>query len=164
MFTIQNILFGLSVLLSALIAGLLYGYSCSVNPGLGKLSDIQYLSAMQSINREIQNPYFFISFMGALFILPITAWHSFYHAPRMAFYLLVAASLSYIIGVMGVTAMGNIPLNERLAKASLDSANGAVLSNLRALFEASWNRYHLIRTGFSILTLILAIFALLRKS
>ena len=73
MLTPQNSLLFLSVLLSGLIMGLLYGYACSVNPGLNKLSDAEYLRAMQSINTAIQNPVFFISFMGTLFILPVTS-------------------------------------------------------------------------------------------
>ena len=36
----QNIFSILSVLLSGLVAGLFYGYACSVNPGLGRLNDL----------------------------------------------------------------------------------------------------------------------------
>lgn len=35
---------------TALIAGLFYGYTCSVNLGLGKLADREYIAAMNSIN------------------------------------------------------------------------------------------------------------------
>jgi uncharacterized membrane protein len=48
---------------TALIAGLFYAYTCSVNIGLGKLPDEGYIAAMQSINREILNLLFFVSFM-----------------------------------------------------------------------------------------------------
>lgn len=164
MFSIQNSLLFLSVLLSALIMGLLYGYVCSVNPGLNKLTDAEYLRAMQSINKEIQNPFFFISFMGTLIILPLTTWYSKSHSSPACFHLLLTASLIYIIGVIGVTALGNIPLNNALAKFDVSSANTADLYKQRSLFESSWNKYHLIRTLFAILTTAFTIAAIIIKN
>ena len=60
--------------LTGLIAGLFYSYSCSVNLGLSKLSDIEYLKAMKSINKEILNPWFFLSFVGSLVVIPLSTW------------------------------------------------------------------------------------------
>ena len=161
--TIQNVLLFLSVLLSALITGLLYGYACSVNPGLSKLTDSEYLKAMQSINKEILNPYFFVSFAGTLFILPIATWYSKSHASPTSFYLLMAASVIYIAGVIGVTALGNIPLNNGLAKFNILTADTISLTQQRAAFESGWNKFHLVRTMFSILTTALAIAASITK-
>ena len=162
MLTIQNILLFLSVLLSSLIMGLLYGYACSVNPGLNKLADSEYLKAMQSINKEILNPYFFISFIGTLIILPVTAFYCRSHVPPVCFYLLLMACATYITGVIGVTALGNIPLNNSLANFDIIHATSINISKQRALFEASWNRYHLIRTLFSIITTVLTIMAIIK--
>ena len=49
----------LTTFLMALIAGLFYSFSVSVNPGLHKLSDSEYIKATKSINRAILNPFFF---------------------------------------------------------------------------------------------------------
>jgi len=163
MLTIQNVLLFLSVLLSALITGLLYGYACSVNPGLSKLTDCEYLKAMQSINKEILNPYFFVSFAGTLFILPIATWYSKSHASPTSFYLLLAATVIYIAGVIGITALGNIPLNNGLAKFNILTADTTSLAQQRAAFESGWNKFHLVRTMFSILTTALAIAASITK-
>jgi uncharacterized membrane protein len=163
MLTIQNSLLFLSVLLSGLISGLLYGYACSVNPGLNKLTDSEYLRAMQSINKEILNPFFFISFIGTLFILPVATLYSKSHATHTCFYLMLAASVTYIIGVVGVTALGNIPLYNTLERLNILSATSSDLSKHRSLFESSWNRYHFIRTLFSILTTAFTITAILKK-
>ncbi|MET3535054.1 anthrone oxygenase family protein [Chryseobacterium limigenitum] len=70
-----TILLIVTAVLTALIAGLFYAYSCSVVLGLGKLSDTEYLKAMQSINREILNPVFFVSFMGTAVLLPISTFY-----------------------------------------------------------------------------------------
>jgi len=59
MITIQNITLVITTTTTSLIAGLFYAYSCSVNPGLRRLADKEYLTAMQSINKAILNPVFF---------------------------------------------------------------------------------------------------------
>ncbi|MDQ6763734.1 MAG: hypothetical protein M3015_14050 [Bacteroidota bacterium] len=48
-----EIILGIATALSAIMAGLFLSYSFSSVPGLGKLVDIDYLKAMQSINKEI---------------------------------------------------------------------------------------------------------------
>ena len=163
MLTIQNSLLFLSVLLSALIMGLLYGYVCSVNPGLHKLGNAEYLAAMQSINKEIQNPVFFISFMGTMLILPVATGYSRSHASPACFYLLLAATLVYFAGVLGTTALGNIPLNNALDRFDITGASTAGLLQQRKAFETPWNTLHLVRTLFSVCTTILTIAATIKK-
>jgi uncharacterized membrane protein len=68
-----TVLLIITAVLAALIAGLFYAYSCSVVLGLGKLSDAEYLRAMQNINREILNPVF-LSFMGTAIFLPVSTF------------------------------------------------------------------------------------------
>jgi uncharacterized membrane protein len=164
MLSTQTLLLFFSALLSALVAGLLYGYACSVNPGLNKLNDASYLQAMQSINKEILNPYFFITFFGALIILPITTWYSYAHLSKTCFLLLLASTIIYIAGVIGVTISGNVPLNESLAKFNIKAATEMELAQQRKLFENSWNRFHLLRTIFSVLAASLTILAIIKRS
>ncbi|QEE49539.1 hypothetical protein FUA48_08085 [Flavobacterium alkalisoli] len=74
MFTFSNSISFFTLLVTALMAGLFYSYSFSVNPGLGRLGDESYLMAMQSINRAILNPIFFICFFGSVALLPLNAY------------------------------------------------------------------------------------------
>ena len=164
MLTIQNILLFLSLLLSGLIMGLLYGYTYSVNPGLARLTDGEYLRAMQSINREILNPYFFISFLGTLFILPITTWYSKTHATPACFYLLLAASIIYVTGVVGVTFLGNVPLNNALNQFNVAGADAEALATQRERFEIRWNVFHLWRTFFSVIAVSLTILGVINNN
>ena len=136
----------LTATLTGLIAGLFYAYSCSVNPGLARLKDLEYLSAMQHINSVILNPLFFLTFVGTLLLLPISTWLQYIQGNSNTYYLLLGASLIYIIGVFGVTAAGNVPLNDMLAKADLNSLSITELSALRAQFEKPWLQFHHIRT------------------
>lgn len=148
-----------SALASGLIAGLFYSYSCSVNPGLGALPDANYLAAMQSINRVILNPVFFFSFMGTLLLLPLSTYQHFGTGSR--FYVLLAATLVYVIGTFGVTMVGNVPLNEALDKMNLTGASAQELAAYRLKFEVPWNRLHMIRTYASVLSFILVLIACL---
>ncbi|OQP47851.1 hypothetical protein A4H97_30545 [Niastella yeongjuensis] len=144
---------------TALIAGLFYAYSCSVNPGLGKLTDANYLSAMQSINREILNPVFFMSFMGTLVLLPLSTWLQYNPSAPLRFYLLLGATLVYGVGTFGVTFFGNVPLNNALDAFHIPSASPEALSRQRTLFENSWNQLHGIRTVANAIALILVLLA-----
>jgi len=160
MLIMYKTIFVITALLLALIAGLFYSYSVSVNPGLGKLTDAEYLRAMQSINRVILNPLFFVSFMGTVIMLPVSTWLSYrQEGVGASFYFILAATIIYIIGVFGVTAGGNVPLNNMLDKADLATIN---LADLRKSFEASWNRFHTIRTVANIISLGLLLVAFIR--
>lgn len=146
----------ITAMLLALIAGLFYSYSCSVCPGLGRLSDAEYLRAMQSINRAILNPWFFASFIGTVIMMPVSTW-IMYRAEGAgpSFYLFLAASILYIAGVFGVTIAGNVPLNNLLDRFDMARAAGEEIKNKRIAFETPWNRLHLIRTLANIISLVL---------
>ena len=162
MFSFQNIALFLTILFSGLIAGLLYSYSCSVNIGLNVLPDQQYLKAMQSINRAIQNPYFFICFMGLLLLFPIALWSFYQQHSTVSLYLMLIAASLYFIGVFGITVFGNVPLNDKLDQFVISSASKDEISAMRQAFEISWNKFHFIRTISAILSFGLAILSLFK--
>lgn len=154
-----QILLVITTVAVALVAGLLYGYSCSVNRGLGKLDNREYLNAMQSINRAIINPAFMLSFLGALLLLPVTACLSFQKMSQDGFAIVLMAAILYLAGVFAVTMVGNVPLNNQLEKFDLTIASGQKVAECRIMFEKSWNRLHNVRTFTSIVVLVLMVIA-----
>ena len=152
-----------TVLLTGLLAGLFYGYDCSVTKGLGNLSDIAYLQSFQSINKAIQNPYFFLSFMGSLLMLPVACWLSYNSRNLVSFYLLLLATLIYSIGTFGVTIFCNVPLNEQLANFTIPTSSETEISEMRKAFEKPWNAYHKIRTVGSIVVFGLTIVSTMKS-
>lgn len=146
----------IATLLAGLVAGLFYAYSCSVNPGLSRLSDSGYLSAMQSINDAILNPLFFLSFMGCLFVLPACAW-AYVGTPQFPW--LLGAAVLYVLAVFGVTIAGNVPLNESLSRFDIANASAQALSHRRQVFEAPWNFFHGIRTWAAVISFLLMVCA-----
>ena len=160
----MEIKFDYIVLVSAsacigLVAGLLFAFSCSVIPGFKTLPDAEYISAMQAINKAIQNPLFFTVFLGCLLLLPLCCYLNYSSVATSTFRLLVAATVIYIAGVFGTTVLGNIPLNNTLEKFNLAIASKDEIIKQRQAFENRWNGLHYSRTVAAILSFVLIIIA-----
>ncbi|WP_248583477.1 DUF1772 domain-containing protein [Nocardioides sp. InS609-2] len=100
---------------------------------------------------------------GAAFVVAAAAAH---RQERGRFRLLAAASAVYVlgvVGVVGVTMAGNVPLNERLADVDVASASDAEVASARSDFEGPWNGLHAVRTGASVASLVLVGLALLTR-
>ncbi|MFD2570440.1 DUF1772 domain-containing protein [Spirosoma soli] len=160
----NTILLGITATTTALMSGLFYAFSWAVMPGLKRLPDAAYIAAMQSINRAIQNPVFFAAFLGAALLLPLSTYLEYSPSKPVSlrFWLLLVASVVYIVGVIGVTSAGNVPLNETLDAFDVQSASVSDIANHRRAFEVRWSQFHTIRTGASFLTILLVVAACLR--
>ena len=152
------ILFG-AIALTGLSAGLFYAWSVSVIPGTQKISDTTYLQTMQSINRAILNPAFFLIFFGSIICLGIASIYEF-HSNTWRFSLILAASLTYLVGTVGVTGLGNVPLNDQLDIFKIADSPIEKIAKFRAYYESKWNRLHLIRTVFAVCSFLLSLAAL----
>ena len=157
---LENITLVLAGILTALVTGLYFGYSVSVNGGLHRLNNSEYVKAMQSVNAVIQNPLFFVSFIGPVILLPLAAFLQ-RDANPMQFALLLASSVIYIAGSFALTMVGNVPLNQKLAKFDASKSSGNEIVQTRAGFEKPWNRLHTIRTIASIAAIVLIFVAIL---
>ena len=162
MMTLQNIILIITGTTTALSAGVFYTWSCAVIPGMARLSNTEYIRAMQSFNIAIQNPVFFISFLGTAVLLPVCTYMHHSQPAANRFWFLLAATVIYLIGVLGVTIFGNIPLNENLAGFNLQTALPETIALQRTKFEIPWNNLNTIRTVSSILAIILVMIACIK--
>lgn len=151
-----------TILLTGLTAGLCFTWTNAVTPGIGRLDNLGYLQAFQAMNRAIINPLFLVVFFGP-FIAHIANIYLHRTQPNVVFWMLFAAGILYVAGVVVITVFGNVPLNEILDKTNLQDASPEKLNELRNLFEAKWNRLHLIRTVTSLLSFLLLIISLLQN-
>ena len=158
---VSEIILAITAVLTALVAGLFYAWSVSITQGLLRVSDSEYVSAMQSTNRAIQNPVFLITFMGTQLLLPVCAFLFYRQTTR--FWLILAATAVYTIGVIGVTFLGNIPLNNKLDKFELKFVTAQEIAQQRKDFETPWNNLNTVRTVSSTLAIILVIIACLAR-
>lgn len=147
----------MAIFLTGLSAGLFYGWAVSIIPGTKKVPDLTYLQTMQSINREILNPAFFLSFFGSLILLMVSSVQQYQQG--LTFWLVFSATLTYLIGTFGVTAFGNVPLNNELDVLELSDLSGNRLSEFRNYYETYWNRLHQIRTCSAVVSFLLVLAA-----
>jgi uncharacterized membrane protein len=151
-------IFFITILLNALSTGFFFAWSVSVILGTKKVVDLTYLETMQSINREILNPAFFIVFFGSLLTLILTTYLQFNN--KIVFGLVLASTIIYLIGTFGVTAFGNVPLNNELEALTITNLNAIELKDLRSYYESAWNHYHGIRTISSMVSFILLLISI----
>lgn len=157
---LQEITLGAATTTSALIAGLFFAYTFSVNLGLHKSDDKTYLIAMQNINREILNPAFYSCFLGAPLLLIVSSV-LYFDLSSPKFYLILTACISYIVGVFIITAAKNVPLNNQLNSFDLSKASSEAIYRMRLRIEDPWVFWNNIRTIFSFITLVCLIISLI---
>jgi uncharacterized membrane protein len=134
---------------SALTAGIFFAFSTFVMRALGQQTPASGIAAMQSINITVINPWFMAAFFGpavaslGLTIAVLRQWDQ-----PGAFYWL-GGTLLYLIGTIGVTITGNIPLNDALAVVNSNSAEGATLW---ARYLSDWTFWNHVRTVAAVLS------------
>ncbi len=149
----------LAIITTALSAGLFYAWKISVIPGLKSISDRNYLDTMQSINRAILNPSFFIIFFGSLLFLIASAYLQYKVNVDTTFWLIIIAIIFYGVGTLGVTIFGNVPMNESLDLVNLSKLNIEELKLTRLSYEGKWNQFNTIRAIFSVLSFLTILLA-----
>ncbi|MFJ9952868.1 DUF1772 domain-containing protein [Kitasatospora sp. NPDC091207] len=129
---------------TGLMAGLFFAFDVSVMPGLAASDDRTYVTAMQHINKAIENGVFGLVFVGALVATGLAAFLQ-YRAGRRAVALRAAAATVLYLGALIVTATVNLPLNSELARAG-DPSGIQDFAAVRAAFESTWVAGNVVRT------------------
>ena len=127
---------------TGLMAGVFGLYQHTVMAGLARTDDRTFIGAFQAIDRAILNPWFLLSFGGALLF---TAAAAVLNGSRAILpWVLVALGL-YLVVVI-ITVAVNVPLNDAI-KAAGDPDRITDLTAVRAAFdEARWTGWNLART------------------
>ncbi|MCJ8278136.1 MAG: DUF1772 domain-containing protein [Bdellovibrionales bacterium] len=136
-------------IITGLGASFFFAWCVTVIPGTKKVSDATYLEVMQWVNKKIINPIFFVIFIGPGILLAINA---VYFEP-----MAITSAVFYIFGTIGITMAKNVPLNDKLEAKVLSQMSEGEKSEFRKSYELVWNRWHYIRTVFSVLSFILII-------
>lgn len=155
------IILALAILFTGLMAGIFFTWSNAVKPGIGKLSDLEYLRSLKSMNRVILNNTFKIIFSGAIITTALLPIFYFNLYPNNIFWVFISTFIIYWVGAFGVTIFGNIPLNELLDKTSLANVSLEELKTLRTSIELKWNNFNLIRSISSAVSFTLLIISVL---
>lgn len=135
---------GAATVAMGLMAGLFFAFSAAVMLGLNKTDDRTLVEVMQKINVAILNPFFGLSFFGALALTALAVMLERRRGPGTAGRWIVAGLVFYIC-VLAITMGASVPLNNALAKAG-DPAQIANLAAVRHHFEGPWVRWNILRT------------------
>lgn len=125
-----SILTFLAILAAALNAGLFFIFSVCIMAAFARLSPAEGAAAMNAVNVVIQNPWFFSAFFGAALLSLVLAVIGFMQGGAGGL-LAVTGGTVFLVAVIGVTIVFNVPLNDALAAAPAGSAEQAAL----------WQRY-----------------------
>lgn len=139
-----------------LVAGAFFAFSSFVMPALGRLEPARGIAAMQSINVLAITPVFMTAVFGtAAACLGLVVWALVASDGPAA--LVLAGGAFYLVGTVGVTMAGNVPLNNRLAKPDPTEAGAA---RLWEEYLARWTAWNHVRTVAATIAAALLIVAL----
>lgn len=143
---------------SALVGGVFKGFSEFIMKALAQTEPAAGIEAMQNINRTVMRTEFLFSF---ILLAPLSVSLAAYGllgqtGPSRA--LFIAASAVYVGSVFLVTVLGNVPMNEKLAKLDHRSSEARAYW---AVYLSRWTRLNHVRTIGSIVTAALYFVAML---
>ena len=116
------------------------------------------VESMQGINRTVFRSVFLTTFfllVPATLAMTYVAFTQFEGAAQR---LIIFGAIAYVTLVFGVTIVGNVPMNERLAKLT---ANSEERLKYWKTYGLNWTRWNHIRTIGSIVTSGSYLFAML---
>jgi uncharacterized membrane protein len=140
-----------------IMAGLLFAFSNFVMRSLARQSVASGIRAMQAINADIQNPLFFLLFVGtAIASLAVVVSAGIGFSERGALTAMIGGAL-YLCGVIGVTVFRNVHLNNRLDSIDPD---GHDAPQRWEEFLARWTPWNHVRTVAAMLACLLLILSI----
>ncbi|WP_439568936.1 anthrone oxygenase family protein [Sphingopyxis sp.] len=138
---IYSILLQCAAIAAALIGGIFYAFSSFIMDALVRLSGPDGMAAMNEINRTVYTPSFTWLFFGTAILCAGLALWSVRTIKSLDSQLILLAGVLFLVGVVVVTAIFNVPLNNQLAAASGERA-----ASLWPAFASDWTIWNTVRT------------------
>ena len=133
-----------AVMAMGLLAGLFYFSAIAVMPALTAADDRTLVDAMQQMIDKIENPFFFLTLMGAPVLGGVALSQARRSGSRDAARWIIAGLVLYAVMVL-VTVAVHFPLNEELKDAG-DPAQIENLAEVRDDFVTPWVAWDIVRT------------------
>ncbi len=122
-----------------LVAGVFFAFSTFVMGALRRLPPAQGIAAMQSINVVVITPAFMTALFGtAIACLGLIVW-AVISPGEWPVAAVVAGAALYLVGAIGTTMAGNVPMNDRLADLNPGDAEAAVYWDEYVTRWTAWN-------------------------
>lgn len=128
---------------SLLLSGVFLAFSNFIMAALKQIQPVQGITAMQAINVTVLNPFMMSLFIGTAAVSFLSIVYAYLTSHPALTSINLGGCLLYLIGGFGITAIGNVPLNERLAK--LDPQE-RLTQQFWQTFVSHWTRWNHVRT------------------
>ena len=138
-------------LLMALVAGVFLSFSDFVMRGLVQAPSGSGAAGMIGLNRTVYRSVFMVLLMGLVPASIALAILAVWQLEGVAMAFVLGGSGAYLFGVLAVTGLGNVPMNQRLDALSKEG-NG--MTAYWAQYAGRWTRLNHIRTASSICTAV----------
>ena len=132
-------------LISALVGGVFQSFSDFVMRGLGRAEGDAGMLAMQQINVTVMRSLFLTSFFLLVPGLAAAAWAASAQSSAI-FHWVLGAGIVYIIGVVLVTILGNVPMNNRLDQL-ISEGEREEAAKYWQIYLVRWTWWNHIRTA-----------------
>ena len=139
--------YGLAALLIGLVAGVFLAFSDFIMRSLAAVSTQAGVEAMQQINRKVFGSVFLAWLLGMAPVSAGLAGYAWLWIDGPAAGWFIGGGVIFVLGVLGVTMLGNVPMNNRLDTMAPAGAETAEYWSIYATFWTQWNH---VRTAASI--------------
>lgn len=147
-----TILIRLAIVGVMVIGGSLFAFSTFVMAALKRMPDAEGIRAMQQINKTVFTPWFMGPFFGTAMLSIGGVVFALMDMDQSWWRQLFGAGLLYAVGLFLVTIIGNVPLNEKLARMGADESETA---QFWQSYLVVWTRWNHVRSLASIGSVLL---------
>jgi len=156
---LENGSLALAIISFGIMAGFFWTYSFNVNYAMLEVDGATYARMQSLFNVNVRHAMFFSFFAGAGILSALAVILNVKHRQHPSFWLLLLATLIYILGIIVFTKYVNLPLNYYT-----ESWNPAQLPADWQSIRDQWNQANLLRVAFAFSAFIFAIIAILLRA
>ncbi|RDX33944.1 DUF1772 domain-containing protein [Arcobacter sp. HD9-500m-PIT-SAG02] len=151
---LENGTLAITTIIFGIMSGFFWTYSFNVNYAMLEVSGEVYAIVQSLFNENVRHFMFFIFFFGGGIFSVVSVVANIKHRKEKSFWLIVVASLCYVLGIILFTKEVNLPLNYYT-----ESWQPTNLPSDWSDIRAKWNEANLLRVYASFTSFILCIFA-----
>lgn len=142
-------------MLMALVAGVFLAFSDFIMRSLERASPAAGIEAMQQINREVLSSVFVVWLMGLAPVCLGLAAYAWIYVDGPAQTWFIGGSLTYFVGTVLVTVLGNVPMNNRLDAMRMLSDETKAYWDIYATFWTAWNHVRTVAAALGAISILI---------
>jgi len=139
----------IAILSGGIVSGIFFAFSDFIMKSFASISETSAIDAMTEINRRVYRSIFIIGIWAVALLGALLIYAGMYHTePAVSFWLIAGGSI-YIIGVVAVSFLFNIPMNHKLQSLGSNNPNS---SDYWKRYLTKWTRWNHVRSGSAVIS------------